>query len=109
MVLEKCQLLLPYPCIIDQELPERVSATNPSAEQVVGEPAPLVLELRLVGEHTSAEDLAEVIRLHQLGVWIDTTNPFHGEHDAPALMQQSPGERLRVARVGIPVAVETTE
>ena len=84
MVLEKRQLVLPYPGIIDQELPERVAASHPSAEQIIGEPAPLVLELRLVGEQASAEDLAEIIRLHQLRVGIDagicsiaSTTPRH--------------------------------
>src|SRR5438270_7835480 len=55
-----------------QIAPHEVMRIYFAAQQVKGEPTPLILELSLIGECWCAECLAQIIGLHQLGPGIHT-------------------------------------
>ena len=66
-------------------------------QQVPGQPATIVLELRLVGERPRAERLARIVGLDELRGGIDLADRAHRQHGGAALVQQRPDER-RVGR-----------
>jgi len=80
-----------------------------SAQEIPGEPAPVVLKPGLIFQVGAAEDAAEIFGLNQLGLRVDLPNGLHGENDAAALMDQRAGEGAGVPPMGIPETVETGE
>jgi hypothetical protein len=109
MIGKEAELFLAYAGFTSQIIPQGVIRPNTPAQEVECEPAALVLELCLIGEQASAEDLSQVVRLDQFGSWVDLAYAVHRKHHGAALVEQCLGKRSNISPVGVPVPVQTTE
>src|SRR4051812_3983787 len=66
--------------------PHRVPTVNPPGQEIECQPAPRVLEPRLIGDRPSAVRASQVVRLHELRGWIDPADGAHRGHRAANLM-----------------------
>ncbi|MEY2563445.1 MAG: hypothetical protein QOH88_1638 [Verrucomicrobiota bacterium] len=89
--------------------PQRVFRSNPARQEVPGDPAPLVLEMRLIMERRRAESFSEILCLNELRVRPHLTNRSHRQDDPPTLCEERSRETQRVGRVRIPVSVKSAE
>ena len=56
-------------------------------QEIPGKPAPIVLELRLMRECPSAERLASIIGLNEVGGGVHLAHGAHRQHDGSTLLQ----------------------
>ena len=75
-------------------------------QEVPGQPATIVLELRLISESPRAERLTGIVGLNELRGGIHLPHRTHRQDGGSALMQQRLDECSVTFRMGIPMAVE---
>lgn len=92
-----------------EEGTQRMRPVHAPAQEVPGEPAPLVVELGLVAQPLGAVGGAEVFGLHQSCRRIDAADRLHGEPRGGALVQQRAHEGARFTAVRVPVTIEAAE
>src|SRR5688572_86655 len=88
---------------------KRVLAIHASVQQIEPEEAPLVFEIRLVGQLAGAADEAEVLGVNQLRLRQLTPNLLHGARNAPNLVYQRARKSAVTALVRVPVPVQAAE
>ena len=89
--------------------PHRVPAVDAPEEEVERQPAPLVLQLGLVGERRRAVDAPEIVGLHELRRRVHRADRLHRQLHGPALRHERAREHARVLAVRIPHAVQPRE
>src|SRR4051812_46816912 len=68
-----------------EKLAQRMTHIDAPAEQIPSEPAPSVVELRLIGDARRARSRPEIVRLHELRERIDFAYLAHRSADRRAL------------------------
>ena len=80
-----------------------------AAEQVEGEPAPVVFKLGLLHQAGRAVRFAQVLGLHQQGIGCYFPNGLHGFLGTLDVVELDAHERLVVEGVRVPDTIEATE
>ena len=92
-----------------QIVPQRMTGIDLAAQQIPTEPAALVEKIHQRRHRLGAVVLADVVGLHQLGVWIDAADRPHRQHGATALIDQRLHETAVVLRMRVPDPVQRAE
>ncbi len=108
MIDEPPQVLLPRPGG-EQVGPERVGRPDPPAQQVGGEPAPLVLEVGLGLHGRRGVGPAQVVGLDERRAGLHLADSAHRQHGAQALVEDHAHEALVGGVVRVPHAVQAAE
>ncbi len=93
----------------DEPAPHGVTRPHEPAKQVPAQPAPIVVEGRLMRDRPGRIGAAEILRLDQPGRWIDLPDRRHGEAHAIDLVQQDLVEAGLVQEVRMPKTIERRE
>src|SRR5215208_3028021 len=95
--------------VVQQSLPPRVISHYIPAEEVEGQPAPLVLVPCLILKERCRERLPKILRLNELSIRTHLPDRPHRENRRLALVHERPQERVVARPVRIPMTVEATE
>ena len=88
---------------------QRMIGGDPSAQQVQGEPAPLVVEVGHRRQRRRSVGATEVFGLHQPRAWVHLANGAHRQAHGSTLVDQSASERRVVAPMRVPQPVQAAE